>query len=903
MDRGCGGDRTCVLAPVGLREPAFGLLSDRTDGPVSRLLARVRAGAAPVPARASGLSPGNPPPRSAAGPPEGALVPAGGRRVRPGRLRQDHAAGRGARRERASAGRHRLLAGVRVRRRHRSRRFAAGLCEAVDADPAPLESVEQAASAVTEAMWRRSPQQVALVLDDVQHVPPGRRLPICSASIIASLPANAHLVLAGRGEPPVPLARIEVAGGVCASTRTTSRSLATSWTSSPTCVACPRRGRHEQRVAALAELAASARSDATVDYVSQEVLAGAGPAERRDLALLAHLGPFDEDLAHAALGRDVDVRALTARLPLVTEVSSGERTLHALWRSLLADEVAPDEVAGTRARGGRAARPRPRPRGDPPADRCGAWDAVAEVAVAALGAAHPPVPRDVLEDWLHGPPDDPGPSRRPPARGDGLGRGRPAGAWERFDDIARPLPHRGPRGRRARVHRPARTAGVVVRGLRPARGARREGVRARGAGLPGRRPARLPRPRPRHRPAQRQPRGPRRAGPNAARIAQRRVARGRHLAPLDVADAPRARRRRRSMRPRRPCFAPGLCTSRSRRARAFRPSGSSDTSKRSPTSCRFSSTAWIRPDTATTPRSPPHSAARCSPSRAGGARRRTSLPRPRTRPRIRPRRWSRPIWRSPRAALSVAAATRRARRRSSRSTSSQAAGTRPLGRAAAAHPQPLLRACPRVPGPFGMRRNWGPPSRWAAIWLGRSLRSAPAESSRRRGPAPGARDRAGPPPRSAGSRSWPLRRRGRVAAMDRRCSMRSPRAPVRAFVELANRRRPPAQGRPHRARRARVPSGWRFELRLLGPVELATRRGAPRDTGMAPAPCPQAARLPRAQRSRQSGPDRRGPLAGAGLGGAVAEPAGHPHATCCGCSNRSGRRATPRSSFGTQDRP
>ena len=51
--------------------------------------------------------------------------------------------------------------------------LATGLCEAVEAGPAPLDSVERAASAVTAAMWRRSPQQVALVIDDVQHVPPG----------------------------------------------------------------------------------------------------------------------------------------------------------------------------------------------------------------------------------------------------------------------------------------------------------------------------------------------------------------------------------------------------------------------------------------------------------------------------------------------------------------------------------------------------------------------------------------------------------------------------------------------------------------------------------------------------------------------------------------------------------
>ena len=208
-------------------------------------------------------------------------------------------------------------------------------------------------------MWRRSPQQVALIIDDVQHVPPGSSAADLLASIIASLPANAHLVLACRGEPPVPLARVEVAGGVLpASARTPL-----SFTPEELDRFADLRGVSSREMAtsdgwpALAELAASARSDATADYISQEVLAGldcvgaAGPGPARPpRTVRRRAGPRRRSAA------TIDVRALTADLPLVTEVPSGERTLHALWQSFLAEEARPEEIADARRRAADGAR-------------------------------------------------------------------------------------------------------------------------------------------------------------------------------------------------------------------------------------------------------------------------------------------------------------------------------------------------------------------------------------------------------------------------------------------------------------------------------------------------------------------------------------------------------------------
>ena len=272
-----------------------------------------------------------------------------------------------------------------------------GLAQAVGTAARPALAV-----AVSEAMWQRSPQQVALVFDDVHEIPAGSEAAALLASIVDALPANGHIVLAGRGPPPVPLARLEVEGRAA---RLDEADLA--FTEAEVVEFAALRGVPGAQVVtcggwpALAELSAAGRSDVTADYVGQEVLSGLAPTRRRDLALLAHLGSFDDDLARAVIGPDVDVAGLVNGLPLVTAVPSGERSLHALWRSLLADEVTPAEVADARCRAAAAHRARGRAAA---AARlliaAEAWDEFGEAIVDALGAAHPPVPRDVLAEWF-----------------------------------------------------------------------------------------------------------------------------------------------------------------------------------------------------------------------------------------------------------------------------------------------------------------------------------------------------------------------------------------------------------------------------------------------------------------------------------------------------------------------
>ena len=283
--------------------------------------------------------------------------------------------------------------------------FGEALGRAVDAPAggrADGPHVDQLATTIVEAMWRRSPQQVVLVLDDVHELHPGSEAAALLGRIVTSLPDNGHVVLAGRTPPPVPLARLEVEGRVA---HLVEDDLAFSEDE----LAAFAELRHvtSQKVAgsggwpALAELSVDARTlSSSHDYIGQEVLDQLPAAQRHDLALLAHLDSFDDEMARAILGPDADSSALVAGLPLVSRHTDGEYSLHGLLRSLLVHEARPAEVTEARRRAGRtlldAGRVDAAIRMLIDAE---AWEEVSHAIVLSLGAAHPPVARDVLEAW------------------------------------------------------------------------------------------------------------------------------------------------------------------------------------------------------------------------------------------------------------------------------------------------------------------------------------------------------------------------------------------------------------------------------------------------------------------------------------------------------------------------
>lgn len=282
--------------------------------------------------------------------------------------------------------------------------FGEALCDAVEASVEPGDglAVDHLAAAVVDAIRRHAPRHVAVLIDDVHQIPADSESARLLDAVVATLPANGHAVLAGRGAPPIPLSRIDVEGRLV---RLDQRDLA--FTPAEIHDFAVRREVPVSAVAscggwpALAEMLANARTDVVHDYMGEEVALEFDPDKRRQVALLSHLGWFDEAVARAVLGHDIDVSRLLDDVPLVERSADDHHFVNPLWQLFLGSETTPQEVDDARRTAGRVLLRRGEPAASIPLlIQAEAWDDVASAVVAALSAGHPPVARDVLSDWL-----------------------------------------------------------------------------------------------------------------------------------------------------------------------------------------------------------------------------------------------------------------------------------------------------------------------------------------------------------------------------------------------------------------------------------------------------------------------------------------------------------------------
>jgi DNA-binding SARP family transcriptional activator len=264
---------------------------------------------------------------------------------------------------------------------------------------------------VVDAVGQRSPEPMALVLDDAHEIPADSSGADLLRELVTRLPGNGHVVVAGREPLCLSLARLDVAGRLL---HLDERDLA--FTADELARFAAARGVPAAALAAtggwpaLAEMTAAARPGVEAEYLWDEVLAGIDAARRRDLAVLAMVGPLDDDLASATLGRPVDLDALIRGLPLVDRGSAGTVTIHALWRPHLADRLDLDDGAVLAAC--RRAAAHLSARGDvfaaidliagggagAPVD-AEVGRQLAAVLIGALGEASLPIPPDVARVW------------------------------------------------------------------------------------------------------------------------------------------------------------------------------------------------------------------------------------------------------------------------------------------------------------------------------------------------------------------------------------------------------------------------------------------------------------------------------------------------------------------------
>src|SRR5215469_13458517 len=282
-------------------------------------------------------------------------------------------------------------------------RFATALLEALSDDRrGPGRRATTGPRDVVDALIRRAPLEVCLLLDDVHEIPPGSAGAALLREVTRSLPATAHLVLSGRETPDVPLARREATGEVIriggedlAFTEVEVRALA-------------RRLGREAQVAeplhgwpAMVRLALAAGPAAPWQYAREEVLSRVSDSQRQALAALAALGTGTAREVAEVTGASVALDDLARQVPLVGALDDGRYRAHDLWADALPRIMTvPDEQAlreraavvlaarGDLARPGRLA--------------CQArdWRLLGDLAVDLVQTTLSALPRTIAEKWL-----------------------------------------------------------------------------------------------------------------------------------------------------------------------------------------------------------------------------------------------------------------------------------------------------------------------------------------------------------------------------------------------------------------------------------------------------------------------------------------------------------------------
>jgi len=184
-----------------------------------------------------------------------------------------------------------------------------------------------------------APTETCLIIDDSHEIPLGSSGAKVLDELIASLPANGHVLLATRHSPPASLARLDAQHGV-------------RWIDDKTLALSPvevamladREGVDVGRVADLggwpALVSLALRSRDARDFVTEEVTAWLTHDQRRALTVVVAIGGADRRLVEALIGVKAD--KVLAGLPLVHEID-GWFEAHDLWHGPLRGALTQDQ--------------------------------------------------------------------------------------------------------------------------------------------------------------------------------------------------------------------------------------------------------------------------------------------------------------------------------------------------------------------------------------------------------------------------------------------------------------------------------------------------------------------------------------------------------------------------------
>lgn len=253
---------------------------------------------------------------------------------------------------------------------------------------------------VCEAIWDDAPEQICLVLDDAHHLDAAPSGAEALAELLAQLPSNGHLLVAGRTLPVIPRARLLLQQQAMAVVEADLR-----FTPEEQASFARLRGVPATLLdgtagwPALAELRASFGADTDQAFLWEEVLDPLSPSDRQAFMLIAAIGGGDAEIVAAAAGHVPDTAHL-ATLPLSAGDGHGGLRPHALWGEMVRPRLDRMELEDCRRRVATALRDR--------GDYGSAFELLAgahdwDAALATLFDAcndqnHPPWP-DVVTRW------------------------------------------------------------------------------------------------------------------------------------------------------------------------------------------------------------------------------------------------------------------------------------------------------------------------------------------------------------------------------------------------------------------------------------------------------------------------------------------------------------------------